>query len=199
VPADMSATATDRWSGVSFTWDFGDGATASGGGVSHAYGAPGVYTAVVRATDAAGNSSSVSRTIQVSNPTPPPPPPPPAAPKRIVVTMPFFVKKSTKKYTVFTQLDVKGIPSGSTLKVTCKAPKGKKCPAKSFTKRNARGKVSLKKWLKKRLPAGAKLTATVTKTGNFIGAVKIMTVKKRARPSFVDRCLPPGAKKPAKC
>ena len=38
-----------------------------------------------------------------------------------------------------------------------------------------------------------------TKTGNFIGAVKIMTVKKRARPSFVDRCLPPGAKKPAKC
>ena len=114
--------------------------------------------------------------------------------------MPFFVKKSTNKFTTFTQLQVKGIPRGSRLKVTCKAPKKKKCPGgKSFTKRNARGIVSLKKWLRKRLPAGTKLTVTVTKPGNFIGAVKTMTIRKRARPKFTDRCLPPGVKRPRRC
>ena len=120
-------------------------------------------------------------------------------PTRILgITMPFAFSKSTKQYTIFTLLQIKGIPSASTLKVTCKAPKGKKCPAKSWTKRNAKGTISLKKWLKKRLPAGSTLTATITKSGR-IGAVKIMTVKKRARPSFADRCLKPGAKKPTRC
>jgi len=120
-------------------------------------------------------------------------------PTRIVVTMPFFVQKSTNAFTTFTELSVKGIPSGSTLKVTCKAPKGKKCPTKSFTKKNASGTVSLKKFLKKKLAAGTKVTATVTKPGNFIGAVKIMTIKKKARPSFVDRCIKPGSKKAGSC
>jgi hypothetical protein len=121
-------------------------------------------------------------------------------PTRIVVSMPFFVKKSTNKFTTFTLLQVKGILQGSLLKVACKAPKKKKCPAgNTFTKRNAGGTVSLAKWLKKKLPAGTTLTVTVTKTGNFIGAVKIMTVKKKARPSFVDRCIKPGATKAGTC
>ena len=120
-------------------------------------------------------------------------------PTRITFGMPFAYSKSTNKFTIFQLLQIKSFPAGSTIKVVCKAPKGKKCPAKSFTKRNARGTVSLKKWLKKKLAAGTTLTATVTKAGNFIGGVKIMTVKKKARPSFTDRCLPPGAKKPTKC
>jgi hypothetical protein len=154
-----------------------------------------------RANDGTGNGNDATVTIKVNPlPPPPPPPPPPVPPTKIVVTMPFFVKKSTNKFTTFTQLDVKGIPRNSTLKVACKAPKKKKCPGgRTFTKRSARGTVSLKKWLKKKLPAGTKMTVTVTKPGNFTGAVKIMTVKKRARPSFADRCLKPGAKKPTRC
>jgi hypothetical protein len=113
--------------------------------------------------------------------------------------MPFFVQKSTAKFTVFTVLQVKGIPAGSTLKVTCKAPKKKKCPTKRFTKQNAGGTVSLKKFLKKKLAAGTVLTTTVTKPGNFVGFVKIMTVKKKSRPSFVDRCIAPGATKAGGC
>ena len=122
-------------------------------------------------------------------------------PTQIVIRMPFFVKKSTNRFTTFTQLQVKGIPINSTLKAVCKSPKkGKKCPGGStFTKRNAFGTVNLKKWLKKKLLAGTKLTVTVTKAGNFIGAVKIMTVRKKARPKFTDRCLPPGAKRPVGC
>ena len=147
--------------------------------------------------------------------TPPPPPPPPAdngggggggggvagaGAERIVIGMPFAFSKSTKKFTIFTVLQIRAIPIGSLLKVSCKAPKGKKCPGgASFTKRNAFGTVNLKQWLKKKLPAGTKLTATVTKPGNFIGAVKIMTVKKKARPSFVDRCIAPGTTRAVGC
>jgi hypothetical protein len=121
-------------------------------------------------------------------------------PSKIVISMPFFVSKSTNAFTTFTVLQVKGFPAGSTVKVSCKAPKGKKCPGgSSFSKKNATGTVSLKQWLKKKLPAGTKMTTTVTKPGNFIGAVKIMTIKKKSRPSFVDRCTKPGSTKAVGC
>ena len=113
--------------------------------------------------------------------------------------MPFAFSKATSKFTVFALLQVKGIPRGSTLKVVCKAPKGKKCASKGFTKKNPKRIVSLKQWLKKRVAAGTKLTVTVTKPGNFTGAVKIMTVRKSNRPKFTDRCLPPGVTKPRRC
>jgi hypothetical protein len=120
--------------------------------------------------------------------------------ERILIAMPFAFSKSTKKFTIFTVLQIKAIPIGSTLKVTCKAPKGKKCPGgKSFTKKNAFGTVKLKKWTNKKLLAGTKLTATVTKPGNFIGAVKIMTVRPKNRPKFTDRCIAPGTTKAVGC
>ena len=148
-----------------------------------------------------------------------PPPPPPRAPgghgrrwttggggvagagaERIVIAMPFAFSKSTKKFTIFTILQVKPLPIGSSLKVTCKAPKGKKCPGgSSFTKRNAFGTVNLKQWTKKKLVAGTKLTATVTKPGNFIGAVKTMTVRPKSRPKFSDKCIAPGTTKAVGC
>ena len=51
----------------------------------------------------------------------------------------------------------------------------------SFSKSNAFGTTSLKKWIGKRIPAGTKFTATVTKPGNYIGGVKILTVRKKKR------------------
>jgi DNA-binding beta-propeller fold protein YncE len=120
-------------------------------------------------------------------------------PTQILFAWPFAFSKSTKKYTVFTALALKAIPIGATVKVVCKAPKGK-CPGgSSFTKKNAFGTVKLKKWIKKKIRAGTKMTATVTKPGNYIGAVKIMTVRKKNRPKFTDRCLPPGTTRPVGC
>jgi hypothetical protein len=64
--AAMSAAATDTWSSSSLAWEFGDGATATGGSASHAYATPGDRTVTVTATDAVGNIASQTRTISVT-------------------------------------------------------------------------------------------------------------------------------------
>jgi PKD domain/Putative metal-binding motif len=66
--AGMRASATDRMSATTVSWSFGDGATGTGGTVSRAYRAPGVYTVTITARDAVGNARSTTRTIQVANP-----------------------------------------------------------------------------------------------------------------------------------
>ncbi|HEY4277091.1 MAG TPA: PKD domain-containing protein [Conexibacter sp.] len=67
----MSATAADR-AGVSATaWSLGDGTSASGASVAHAYAAPGTYAVMFTATDGAGNETVVTRTIDVVAPSPP--------------------------------------------------------------------------------------------------------------------------------
>lgn len=58
VAAPFTATATDVWSAAAIGWAFGDGGTASGSGVTHAFGAPGAYTTTVTATDALGNAGT---------------------------------------------------------------------------------------------------------------------------------------------
>ena|GEM_PF-1802108 len=64
--AALSATATDAWSAVSLAWDFGDGATASGATVDHAYANAGTYTVTLTATDGGGNSSSSTAPVTVT-------------------------------------------------------------------------------------------------------------------------------------
>jgi PKD repeat protein len=62
----MTAAANDALSATTISWDFGDGAEAAGTSVTHAYGAAGTYVVAVTATDAAGNPTTVSRTIVVA-------------------------------------------------------------------------------------------------------------------------------------
>ena len=47
LPIGMAATATDRLSSPSIAWNFGDGGTATGGAVSHAFAARGAFTVTV--------------------------------------------------------------------------------------------------------------------------------------------------------
>ena len=63
-----------------YTWDFGDGGTASGATATHAYGAYGTYTVTLTVSDAEGASGAFSTEVNLIAPPPPPPPPPPAAP-----------------------------------------------------------------------------------------------------------------------
>ncbi len=53
---------------LTYEWTFGDGSTASGGRVTHAYAAKGTYTATLKVTDAGGLSSSTTIPITVSGP-----------------------------------------------------------------------------------------------------------------------------------
>ena len=76
-------------------------------------------------------------------PRPPPPPAADSAPaprlRTINVTL-SFAHTSARRSTRFTRLQVKGVPRGSTVRVTC----AKGCSRKSYVKRNARGTVSIR-------------------------------------------------------
>ena len=75
----FSAAATDTWSGVTgLHWSFGDGATADGAAVEHAYASAGDYDVSLTATDGERNESADESLLRVSDDgTPPPPPAPP--------------------------------------------------------------------------------------------------------------------------
>ena len=115
------------------------------------------------------------------------------APKleRVLVTLAFFLDKSR-----FNTFAVKEVPAGSTVTATC--PKG--CARKTFTKRNARGTVSLKALVaSKRIKTGTTITVTVSRPG-AIAAVKIFKMRGGGRqPQVTTRCLPPGQRKPVIC
>lgn len=76
----FSVTADDVWAASpTVTWDFGDGTTASGSPVDHAYASPGTYQGVVSVTDTVGNVASRSFTVVV-DPAAPDAPAPPVTP-----------------------------------------------------------------------------------------------------------------------
>lgn len=68
----LSVDASKSKQADSFTWDFGDGATATGMFASHNYAAPGTYTVTLRATDfffsASKTTSIVVTDIKINHP-----------------------------------------------------------------------------------------------------------------------------------
>ena len=62
---------------VSYQWDLGDGATATGMGVTYSYGTPGVYQVTLTVVDQNGLSGTDSVAITIEALPPPPPPPTP--------------------------------------------------------------------------------------------------------------------------
>jgi hypothetical protein len=120
------------------------------------------------------------------------------SPTQIQVVLAFGFKAS-KHATRFTKLQIKNIPFGATVHVTCH---GHGCPkrlkGKGFTKKHAFGTVDLKKLVRKPLRPGATITAVVSKRG-AINAVKILKIRAAKAPTVATRCRPPGAKKPVSC
>lgn len=125
----------------------------------------------------------------------------PTAGSRIVVTLSYsgaYLRRSTR----FTRLQVRGVPSGSMVRVACKPPnvrgRPRPCPSKAFTKLNAGGNVSIGSFVRKSFKVGTVIEARVTRAGR-IGAVKRLTIRSRKAPSLSTRCLPAGTTKPTKC
>jgi len=67
---NASASSDSDGSIVSYSWDFGDGAVASGVTAAHTYAADGTYTVTLTVTDDAGASSATSQTVTVTSATP---------------------------------------------------------------------------------------------------------------------------------
>ncbi len=63
----LQAAATGGTPPYGYSWDFGDGNTATGASASHTYTAAGTYTAQVTATDASGYTARAATTITVSS------------------------------------------------------------------------------------------------------------------------------------
>jgi len=63
----FNSTSSDDGSIVSFSWDFGDGSTASGSQVSHSFSSAGSYSVSLTVVDDQGLSSFVSKTVVVSS------------------------------------------------------------------------------------------------------------------------------------
>jgi hypothetical protein len=192
----FSASAFDVWSAASISWSFGDGSSANGASVSHAYGAPGSYTVSVKAVDAAGNERTTTRTLQIS--APPTPPAPPGSP-RVNVKL-AFVAKAFEGFTKLTKLQLQKVPKGSSVVVTCKVA-AKKCAGKAgkeFTKKKVSGTVSLGVYLNQKFVPGTKIAIAVTNP-SFIGELKTLTIRKGKAPRLTAKCLAPGKKKPVVC
>jgi hypothetical protein len=68
-PLAFSTIPFDVWSAIGPTsWSFGDGSSASGTAVTHAYGAPGLYTATVTSSDVLGNATTASGSVSIAAP-----------------------------------------------------------------------------------------------------------------------------------
>lgn len=65
VPVTFSAQPFDVWPIVSTGFDFGDGTSAPGASVTHAYSSPGTFRVTATAADSAGSSTSASGTITI--------------------------------------------------------------------------------------------------------------------------------------
>jgi hypothetical protein len=198
VPADFAASATDRWSTVGLGWAFGDGATAAGGAVSHAFGAAGTPVVTVTASDAAGNAASAGRSVSVSAPVvqPPPPPPPPeplVTPRVAVPVTPSWRVRG--KVIRLLRLKLAGLPAGATAELRCK---GKRCPlrrTKTFKAKD--GRINLVKPLdpdQLRFRAGQRVELWVW-APNRIGLVVRWALKRGSKPQPQLLCVPLGATK----
>jgi DNA/RNA endonuclease G (NUC1) len=64
---DLGRTDLGRTETLSYSWQFGDGGTATGLTASHSYADDGTYTATLTVSDAFGWQKSVTRTIAISN------------------------------------------------------------------------------------------------------------------------------------
>jgi PKD repeat protein len=66
-PLAFSGSGSDPDGSItSYSWNFGDGASASGASPRHAYAHAGTYTVILRVGDSGGQSASVSHTIIVT-------------------------------------------------------------------------------------------------------------------------------------
>ena len=105
--ADLAADFTDS-SGdtdgniTNWAWDFGDGYSSSSQNPSHSYASNGTYTASLQVMDDQGATSTASKSLTVSEPTPPEPAAVPTAPQSFSKLVQQFGRGKKKTITSVT-------------------------------------------------------------------------------------------------
>jgi hypothetical protein len=120
-PLSFSVSPIDVWSALgATTWNFGDGTSASGTSVAHAYAAPGTYNMTLTSADVLGNASSTSGTVAISPPPPAPSakPPPPSLSSVGMTNRRFRVAKRATAVSA----KRRKAPLGTTFRFTLSAP-----------------------------------------------------------------------------
>jgi len=96
--ATLRGSFADRWSPLAGdpTWDFGDGASASGAEVGHAWAAAGDYTVTLRSADTLGNASERRFAVHVDAAAAGAPAAPPAQPQAAPQSAPTVTLKAPR-------------------------------------------------------------------------------------------------------
>jgi PKD domain len=201
---------------VTYSWDFGDGATAAVGTptTSHAYAIPGTYVATLTATDSRGGSATSSRTVTVSprfdssgGGTGAGPgggtlgsvgsPGPGQGTPKLFKMRPFPVVRVAgvvlPRGARVRILSVTG-PRRVRVQVRCR---GRGCPLARVARRS-RTRVLRIRAFERMLPAGTRLDVFVRKAGT-IGKYTRIVIRAGRAPKRVDRCLIPGRSRPVRC
>ena len=93
------------------------------------------------------------------------------------------------------QLTVSKIPKNGKVDVICS---GGGCPFATRTFAPKHGKVALASQFKRGLRPRATVEIVIS-APNSVAKVAVFTIERGTQPTVADRCLPPGAKKPARC
>ena len=98
--------APEGGSVVTYSWVFGDGATATGVTARHTYAASGSYVITLTVTDDKGSTNSTSVKVDVkTNPTPPPPPPHQQGPPGLLHAIEIHKEKANRNSGLQNSLD----------------------------------------------------------------------------------------------
>jgi hypothetical protein len=192
----MAAAATDRWTPVSYAWNFGDGTTGDGPAVTHAFGTAGAFNVTLNAVDGVGNTATATGPTLITAKG--------DGKKRIRSKVKISWGVTSRK-TYLVRLKVPKVPKGGKAQLTCK-PK-QKCPFKKVSsKKRRKGAITLFKEVKTSKLAGmkrrtfipgARVELRITAPG-YIGKVLRYKLKRAKVPAAKTLCLPVGAKKPRK-
>ena len=145
-------------------------------------GSPGAKTFTVNATDKAGNKTTVTRTYNVK--------------ASAVGSTVAWSTRFWPTYTIFTQMVIKRVPAGATIRLTCK---GNGCPfkKKKLKQKKAGNRKVTKLFKRSRLGVKSTIIVRVTKP-KFIGSYDRFTVRPNNKPTWKVLCLPIGSSKPIK-
>jgi hypothetical protein len=173
---------------VSQDWDLdGDGAfdDAIGATASVSFEAPGNHPVGLLVTDrdGAANVATVAIAVRAR-------PAEPITPFPVVRMAGSFGQSGIR----IQQLVVRA-PVGARVEVDCR---GRGCPFKKVIRRARSEVIRIRRFSRRVLRPDAVVEIWVTKSGE-VGKYTRFRIRKGRPPSRVDRCLPPGAKRPAPC